>query len=55
MIATHIPSFVLMRIQDLTLGGTTVQDSGTGADAMAASGEVVTRDVSIMELLISGG
>ena len=55
MIATHIPSFVLMRIQDLTLGGTTVQDTGSGADAMAASGEVVTRDVSIMELLISGG
>ena len=54
MIATHIPSFVLMRIQDLTLGGTTVQDPGAGADA-AAAGEVVTRDVSIMELLISGG
>ena len=55
MIATHIPSFVLMRIQDLTLGGTTVQDPGSAADAMASTGEVVTRDVSIMELLISGG
>lgn len=54
MIATHIPSFVLMRIQDLTLGGTTVEDPG-GADAMTTAGEVVTRDVSIMELLISGG
>ena len=55
MIATHIPSFVLMRIQDLTLGGTTVQDPGSAADAMRLAGEVVTRDVSIMELLISGG
>ena len=50
----QFPSLVLMRIQDLTLGGTTVQDPGTGAE-VAAAGEVVTRDVSIMELLISGG
>lgn len=55
MIATQFPSLVLMHIQDLTLGGTTVQDAGSGTDAMAAAGEVVTRDVSIMELLISGG
>ena len=46
--------FVFASIQDLTLGGTTVTDEAT-TDAVSASGEVVTRDVSIFELLLSGG
>ena len=51
----QFPLLVLARIQDLTLGGTTVTDAEGANDAMAATGEVVTRDVSIFELLLSGG
>ena len=51
----QFPLLVLAHIQDLTLGGTTVSDSDSASDAMATAGEVVTRDVSIFELLLSGG
>ena len=51
----NFPLLVLAHIQDLTLGGPAVQDTDGASEALAATGEVVTRDVSIFELLLSGG
>ena len=51
----QFPLLVLARIQDLTLGGSAAQEAEGASDALSATGEVVTRDVSIFELLLSGG
>ncbi|MGB0172173.1 MAG: MotA/TolQ/ExbB proton channel family protein, partial [Flavobacteriales bacterium] len=51
----QFPLLVLARIQDLTLGGTSTDGADTASEALTATGEVVTRDVSIFELLLSGG
>ena len=51
----QFPLLVLARIQDLTLGGSTAQEAEGASDVLSATGEVVTRDVSIFELLLSGG
>ncbi|MGB1572913.1 MAG: MotA/TolQ/ExbB proton channel family protein [Flavobacteriales bacterium] len=51
----QFPLLVLARIQDLTLGGSAAQEAEGASDVLSATGEVVTRDVSIFELLLSGG
>ena len=51
----QFPLLVLASIQDLTLGGTSTEGTDTVSEALTATGEVVTRDVSIFELLLSGG
>ena len=51
----QFPLLVLARIQDLTLGGSAAQEAEGAYDVLSATGEVVTRDVSIFELLLSGG
>ena len=51
----QFPLLVLARIQDLTLGGSAAQEAEGASDALSATGQVVTRDVSIFELLLSGG
>ena len=51
----QFPLLVLSHIQDLTLGGSSTDEAAAASEALAATGEVVTRDVSIFELLLSGG
>ena len=43
----QFPLLVLARIQDLTLGGSAAQEAEGASDVLSATGEVVTRDVSI--------
>lgn len=51
----QFPLLVLAHIQDLTLGGSSTNEANPAPEALATTGEVVTRDVSIFELLLSGG
>lgn len=51
----QFPLLVLSHIQDLTLGGSSTDEAAAASESLAAIGEVVTRDVSIFELLLSGG